>query len=195
MNKRLLIVVFTIYLSVSMGQTDTTIFNSLHNVETNEYVLSIPQRWQYVPSVDASSKDRKYDFTGVSLPEEVNHTPFIANLQVRKYECTNIKQADDYVLSEFSLYPDRITPPGFSYLRDTLTISSGQPADLFLTHYFRRTKASNYTRYDMVVYSAKRKAAYILTATFQYRDPTYAIEDSLKLKQYMWRVFRSLLLR
>ena len=177
------------------AQTDTTVFNSLHNVETNEYILSIPQQWHYEASIDASSKDRKFDFTGVSLPAEVNHTPLTANLQLRKYVCTDIKQADDYVLSEFTLYPDRITPPGFNYNRDTLTISSGQAADLFLTHYFRRTKASNYTRYDMVVYSAKRKAAYILTATFQYRDPTYALEDSLKLKDYMYRVFRSLFLR
>jgi len=177
------------------AQTDSTIFNNLHNVETTEYVFSIPNQWRYEASVDASSKDRRFDFSGVSLPAEVNHTPLVAYMQLRKFPCINAKQAEDYIVSEFSLYSDRITPPGFNYNTDTLTIASGEKANLFLTHYFRRTKASNYTRYDMVVYSTKRKAAYILTATFQYRDPTYSLEANLKLKEYMYHVFRLLVLR
>jgi hypothetical protein len=47
----------------------------------------------------------------------------------------------------------------------------------------------------MVVYSAKRKAAYMLTVTYQFTDPSYACDTDLHLKNYAQRVFKTLQLR
>jgi hypothetical protein len=66
---------------------------------------------------------------------------------------------------------------------------------LYSTRFFRRTKISNFTRYDLVVYSKKRKAAYMFTLLFQYHDPTYAFEAQNKLRQYAIKFFGNILLR
>jgi hypothetical protein len=177
------------------AQTDTSIFASQKRVEVAEYIFSVPERWKAIPQIDATSKDRKFEFTGVSLPETVNNAPLTANFMLRKFVCDSLPVAEDYIISEFTTFPDRVTPAGYNYERDTTHILSGEKARLYYTHYYRRSKAFNFSRMDMIVYSKKRKAAYMLTAIFQYKDPTYATENKLLLRAYVLRVFKSLLLR
>ena len=177
------------------AQTDTTIFAVQKRIETTEYIFSVPDKWRKIDAIDQSSKDRKFEFSEVSLPKIYNNSPVTALFSLRKYVCDSARAAEDYVASEITSYPDRITPPGKNYERDTMHIESGEKGVFFSTHFYRRTKISNYTRYDLVVYSKKRKAAYMLNITFQYKDPTYGIEKELKLKQYTERVFKTLSLR
>ena len=177
------------------AQLDTTVFLSIKKVQTTEFVLDVPDLWRQTPSLNAASKDQRYEFSKVSLPQVYNNTPVTAVFTLRKFECADIRQAEDYVVTEFTSYPDRITSDGFNYTHDSLIIASGETATLFHTRYYRRTKALNFTTYYLVAYSQKRKAAYLLNITFQYRDSTYAAEEALKFREYVLRVLKTFVMR
>jgi hypothetical protein len=193
--RSLLTQLFLLSSALLSAQADTTIYAAQKRVETVEYVFSVPDQWKNILPVDVSTKDRKYDFTDVALPHFVNKTPLTAIFTLRRYASENTNAAEDYILSEITSYPDRITPPGYNYERDSMNILSGEKAILFSTHFYRRSKVSNFTRYDMIVYSKKRKTAYMLTATYQYKDSTYTTEKDFKFREYATRVFKTLLLR
>ena len=192
-------VVFTLQLLcisfLMKAQNDTSVFTKQKEVATSDYVFLVPAQWRNIPEIDISSKDKKYEFAGVGVPDEHNHFAVTATLNLRKYECNTINAAADYVISEITSYPDRVTQPGHNYETDSVKIKSGEEAILYSTRFFRHTKVSNYSRFDLIAYSKKRKAAYMFTITFQYRDPTYAFETDNKLRQYALRFFSNILLR
>jgi len=193
---RVVLILVVSYLSLYVrAQNDTSVFTKQKEVATSEYVFRVPEHWKNIPQIDNTSKDRKFDFSGVGLPEECNHFPVTATLTLRKYECNNISSAEDYVVTEITSYPDRVTQPGHNYETDSMKVLSGEKATLYSTRFLRRTKVFNYTRYDLIVYSQKRKAAYMFTMTFQYRDPTYAFEKENNLKKYALKFFSNILLR
>jgi|GEM_PF-1074751 hypothetical protein len=177
------------------AQNDTSVFTKQKKVETSDYVFLVPGAWKNIPEIDISSKNRKFDFSGVGIPPEYRHEPVTATCNLRKYECKSIRTAEDYITSEITSYPDRVTPPGHNYDTESLTILSGEKATLYSSRYLRRNKKSNFSRFDLIVYSEKRKAAYMFTIAFQYRDPTYAFDTDNKLKQYAVQFFKNILLR
>lgn len=177
------------------AQSDTAVFAKQVPVETSDYIFMVPAGWKNIPEIDISSKDRKFDLTGVGLPTEYKFAPVTANCILRKYECQNIIAARDFIIIEITNYPDRVTEPGCNFDTDSMKILSGENATLYSSRYLRHTKKSNYSRFDLVVYSKKRKAAYMFTITFQYRDPTYAFEADNKLRQYALQFFQGILLR
>lgn len=180
---------------LSCGQTDTTIFNTIRKVEANDYVFSIPDKWLPQWQQPNGPQLQKIDFTDISLPHVVNSAPLTAVCIFRKISCDSLRAAEEFIVTEFTSYPDRITPAGYNYGTDTVKIASGEQAILYHTHYYRRSRVSNYTRYDLIAYSPKRQGAYVFTVTFQYKDPTYQVEADLKFKQYMMRIFKTLVLR
>lgn len=179
---------------VAKAQIDT-VFSSTKNFESTEYVFNIPSTWKHIDKIDQSSKDEKFDFTGVGIPTEYKMMPLTASFTLKKHAFDSLPPALNYVINEITAIPDRVTPAGENYKQDTLTIASGQTIPFLSTHYFRHSKVSNFTRFDVIAYNKKRKAAYVLTALFQYRDPSYGVENTLKLKEYVTKVFRSLILR
>ncbi len=144
---------------------------------------------------DTKTEEQKFDFTGIGLPETVNSEPLTALFSIRKFECADAKTAEEYSLSNMTSYPDKITPKGYNYDKDTLHIASGQLATLFSTHFYRQTKHFNFTEYNLIAYSKKRGAAYLINIVYKYKDPTYGIEKSLHLKDYAMRIFRAFVLR
>jgi len=181
--------------TITKAQNDTSIYRTIKHLEAQDYSFSVPEKWTAFLQQQNGPQLQKLEFTDVALPHVVNNAPLTAICLFRKIACDSIRAAQEFVVSEFSSYPDRVTPAGQDYQRDTLNIASGEQAILYSTHYYRRSKASNFTRYDMVVYSTKRQAAYWFTATYQYKDPTYQIEFDLKLKPYALRIFKTLQLR
>jgi hypothetical protein len=177
------------------SQNDTSVFTRQIPVSTSDYVFLVPDQWKNIPGVDISSKDRKFEFNGVGLPLEYKYASVSASCILRKYECKSIKTAEDYVITEFTSYPDRVTQPGHNYDTDSMKILSGETATLYASRYLRRNKMSNFSRFDLIVYSAKRKAAYMFTITFQYRDPTYSFEKDNKLREYALQFFKNITLR
>jgi hypothetical protein len=177
------------------AQNDTSVFKTIKKIQAQDYVFTVPESWTAYLQQQNGPQLQKLEFTDIALPHLVNDAPLTAMCFFRKITCDSIRAAQEFVVTEFSSYPDRITPSGQDYKRDTLNIATGEQAILYSTHYLRRSKAYNFTRYDMVVYSIKRKAAYWFTASYQYKDPTYKTEEDYKLKQYALRVFKTLQLR
>jgi hypothetical protein len=188
----LLLFLFPLLLS---AQNDTTIYNVIKAVEANEYLFRVPEKWKNIPQIENSPLDEKFEFTTVGLPLTWNDAPLTAFLILRKLESDSIQQGENFIVGEFTGYTDRIQPAGETYEREPLTIASGEEATLIHSRFYRRSKVSNVTRYDLVAYSAKRKASYILTMSFQYKDPNYRVEADLNLKRYALRVFKTLVLR
>lgn len=192
------VVFLFLLLSVSYSikaQSDTSVFTKQIAVETSDYIFLVPAQWKNIPEIDQSSKNRKFELTGVGLPNEYNYAAVTATCVLRKYECKNIKAAEDYVTTEMTSYPDRVTQPGHNYDTDTLHILSGEKATLYSSRYLRHSKNSNFSRFDLIVYSTKRKAAYMFCITFQYKDPTYAFDTKNKLRQYALRFFSNITLQ
>ena len=177
------------------AQNDTSIFRSIKHIEANDYVFSVPEKWTAFLQQQNGPQLQKLEFTDVALPHVLNNSPLTAICLFRKIDCDSIRAAEEFIVTEFTSFPDRVTPPGYNYTTDTVTIATGERAILYSTHYYRRSKASNFTRYDLLAYSAKRKGAYVFTVTYQYKDPNYMVEADYKLKQYALRIFKTLVLR
>ena len=177
------------------AQRDTSIYKVIKIVETNEYTFRIPEAWKKIPQAESVAIDEKFEFTSVGLPFKINDAPLTAFLILRKLPCDSIQIGETFTVSEFLGYPDRVTQAGENYQKEALTIASGETASLFHSRYYRRSKVSNFSRYDLVAYSEKRKAAYMLTITYQYKDPTYMAEADYQFRQYAVRVLKSLSLR
>lgn len=193
---KLITLIFGLFLSLCLSaQNDTSVFMTIKRIEANDYIFSIPEKWKVFLMQINGPQLQRLEFTDVALPHVVNNAPLTAICLLRKLDCDSLVQGERFIVTEFTSYPDRITPPGYNYTTDTVKIASGETAILYTTHYYRRSKASNFTRYDLIVYSEKRKGAYLFGITYQYKDPTYQIEFDLKLKQYAWRVFRTFALR
>ena len=119
----------------------------------------------------------------------------MATLTLRKVTAKDKSEGESFVINEFTSYTDRLTPAGYNYETDSIKIASGETATLISTHFYRRSKVSNFSCFDLVAYSNQRSVAYVITITYQYKDPTYIAEADLKLKQYALRIFRTLKLR
>lgn len=187
---------FCLFISLYLSaQNDTSVFRSIKHIEANEYLFSVPEKWTAFLQQQNGPQLQKLEFTDVALPHMVNNGPLTAFCLFRKINCDSLRAAQAFVVGEFTSYPDRVTPAGRDYETETIEIASGEQAILYSTHYYRRSKASNFTRYDMVVYSVKRQAAFWFTITYQYKDPTYNIEFDYKLKPYALRIYKTLSLR
>ena len=194
MKTRLTFFISLLALSLA-AQKDTSVFNPIKHIEAYDYTFSIPYKWTVYLQQQNGPQLQKLEFTDVALPHVYNNTPLTAYCLFHKINCDSLATAEDFAIKEFSSFPDRVTPMGYTYERDTVRILSGEQAVLYTTHYYRRSKASNFTRYEMLVYSDKRKGAYWFTITYQYKDPDYRIEFDLKLKEYALRIYRTLVLR
>ncbi|MES2620926.1 MAG: hypothetical protein V4615_08740 [Bacteroidota bacterium] len=186
---------FTFTCCILNAQNDTTIYKVIKAVEANEYLFRVPEDWKEIPQIEASPIDEKFEFTNVGLPFKVHDAPLTAFLILRKLECDSIQTGESSAIIEFTSYPDRVAAAGETYETDSLIIASGEKATLIHSRFYRRSKVSNFSRYDLVAYSAKRTACYLLTITFQYKDPTYMVEADLKFRQYAVRILKSLVLR
>jgi hypothetical protein len=183
------------YCFSTYAQADTSVWRTTKYIERNDYIFSIPEKWQRVDQTDQAYITEKFNFNTIALPVQVNDAPLTAYFTLRKVKCDDIAFAENYVVSEFTGYTDRTTAPGYNYDTDSINIKTGEKATVYSTRFYRRTKVSNYSRFDLVAYSAKHKYAYILTVTYQYKDPTYYCEGQYMFKDYALRVFRSLQLR
>mgnify|MGYP000943663208 CR=1 FL=1 len=178
-----------------IAQTDTTIWSAIQKAQANEYMFSYPDRWKKYEFANSATKELKFDFSGVGIPAMYNSSPVTGMFSMKINQGTNQNSMEDFVITEINSVPDKVQGPGKNYYVDTLTIQSGEKGILYSAHYYRRSKAFNISRYDMVVYSEKRNTTYWLSSIIQYKDASYKLAEELKLKAYLSRVYQSLLLR
>jgi hypothetical protein len=195
MNKIFCLLSFCLVALFSFGQYNAAIWSSQLKAENNHYILNLPDKWKKVNIPDGSTIDLKYDFTGVGIPAVSGGTPVNANFTISKLSGNKYKEAMDQVINEFSTFSDRVSEPGYNYDTTTVTIKTREAGTVLHTRYYRRSKVSNYTKYFMVIYSAKSDETYILSMNFQYKDASYDIERSAHFSEYATQVFTRFELR
>jgi hypothetical protein len=171
------------------GQADQTIWNSEMKIEDNRYILNLPDQWKKVSVTEGLGLDYKFDFTGVGIPANVGGAPIYAYFTISRIAGNKHNQAMDQVLTDFSVFYDRVTEPGYNYDTTTATIKSGQTGTMLHSRYYRRSKVSNYSKYYLIIYSAKTSETFILVLNFQYKEPSYDIERSAHFTEYATQVF------
>ncbi|MBS1624337.1 MAG: hypothetical protein JST83_09980 [Bacteroidetes bacterium] len=192
-EKVLLTICLTVCCLLASAQPD--IWSTVQKVEANKYIINIPDGYKRVSIPEGSGTDFKFDLTGVGLPATVNGAPMYASYTVSHLSGHKEAQALEQCQLEFSSFYDRVTEPGYNYDTATATIQTGQSGILLHTRYYRRSKVSNYSRYFLIVYADKTDETYVLSLTFQYKDPAYDIERSAALDEYARKVFAHFELR
>jgi hypothetical protein len=171
------------------SQADTTVWNMEIKAEDNKYILNLPDQWKKIALTEGSAIDYKFDFTGIGIPAMTGGAPLYAFFTISQIAGDKHGQAMDQVMSDFSAFYDRVTEPGYNFDTSTAVIKTGQTGTLLHSRYYRRSKVSNYSKYYLIVYSTKSNATFILSLGFQYKDPSYDIERSARLKDYALRIF------
>lgn len=179
----------------TFAQSDTAVFNVMKKIEANEYVFSVPEKWNNIPQVPGAPQLERLEFNDVGLPHIVNNAPLVAYFLLRKLECDSLGAGTEFISAEFNNYSDKVFPAGYNYLTEPFTVASGEQGIFLTVHYYRRSKVSNYSCYHLIVYSEKRKATYMLSMFFQHKDASYNCEFDLKLKRYATKIFKTLVLR
>ncbi|MBS1618682.1 MAG: hypothetical protein JST76_09195 [Bacteroidetes bacterium] len=190
-------VLFTIYLSVCalLASAQADIWSAIQKVEANKYIINIPDAFKRVSIPEGAGTDFKFDLSGVGLSATVNGAPMYGFYTVSHLSGHKEAQALEQCQLEFSSFYDRVTEPGYNFDTTTATIQTGQSGTLLHTRYYRRSKVSNYSRYFLIVYADKADETYVLSVTFQYKDPGYDIERSAALGDYVRKVFAHFELR
>ena len=188
-SKAILLLCILIIASGGYAQTSSTLWNSIVKVEDNRYVINIPDGWKKVSIADGSGLDYKYDLSGVGIPATLNGAPMYGFFTISRIAGKKEVQAMDQVLLDFTSFYDRVSEPGYNYDTAIATIKTGQAGTMVHTRYYRRSKVSNYSKYYLVVYSPKSDDTYILTLNFQYKDPSYDIERSGHVRDYVIDIF------
>lgn len=190
-------VLLTLCLSicVMMGYTQADIWSTIQKVEANKYIVNLPDGYKKVSIAEGSGIDYKFDLTGVGILPIINGSPVYAFYTVARLSGHKEAQAMEQSVLEFSSFYDRVTEPGYNFDTTTASIQTGQTGTLLHTRYYRRSKVSNYSRYFLIFYSAKTDETYILSINFQYKDPSYDIERSAALTDYVKKVFAHFELR
>lgn len=195
MKKISVLFMFIYWFTNGYSQLDTTIFMQTSKIATNDYYFNIPEIWVQEKSESNEFKEKKFDFTGAALPRMYKAHPVKCTFLVKEIDCDSLILAKKIITAEFNAYPDKVVPQGYSFTTEIFNIGSKETALLFSNDMYRKSKVSNLTRYDLAIYSDKKKVLYLFTALISYKDNTYQIKDELQLKQYVSRVFHTIHLR
>lgn len=175
---------FTSSLLIADAQIDTTVWNSTRKVEDNRFVAEIPNDWKNVPLPSASDLSHKFEYTGIGIKTMHLESPVTAFLTIKKSALTEVAAIIEEELKDFNNFSDKVQEPNYKFDTATVKTKTDEAVNYLHTRFYRRSKASNYSRYYAIVQHPKSKEYYVLTFWYQYKDPTYDIERSNKFKEY-----------
>jgi len=118
--------------------------------------------------------------------------PVMTTVFLVEHAGESLDAVHDSVVRGYTQNPDRVfaSPPPLD--KEVVLLASGQKAYLLHLRFFRRSKGLHQSRWDLVIYSAKKKAGYFLTLSVQHTDNTFGIERDLHLPDTAWRFFSGL---
>jgi len=186
---------FIFCLNVAMAQQDTSVWNSTKYIEHNELRSEIPQAWKEVKLTDNAESIFKFELTGIGIQGMFNSSPVTAFYTIQETQKNTVPEIIEEKLADFLVLIDKVQEPGYVYDSSSITIKSGEGATYVHTRYYRRNKASNYSRYMMIVQNPKTQKYFVATFWFQYKSPLYDIERALFFKEYAERAFSRFMFR
>jgi hypothetical protein len=130
-----------------------------------------------------------FEASGKILPPVYDGAPVIVTVFLDRFPATSLKDAKNEVIAGYGQNSDRAFPAGFTHEEEEFTLNSGQNAHLVNTRFYRKSKGLNQSRYDLVAFLKESQQAFMYTLSIQYRDDSYALEDTLQLKSIAYRLF------
>lgn len=186
--------VFGCFFSLS-AQIDTTVWNSTRKIEDNRFIAEIPSSWKNVALPPAAEYSHKFELSGIGIKPIVLETPLVAFLSIKKSTQLEINAIIDEELKDFNNFSDKVQEANYKFDTTSIKSKTGEIGLFYHTRFYRRSKASNYSRYYYFVKHPKTNEYYILSFTYQYKDPTYDIERSNKFKEYALKTISRFSLR
>jgi hypothetical protein len=184
------ILMFCLVSAMVFGQSDVSVWNSVTKVQDNNFMATFPDGWKKVTQAEGSQADYKYELTGVGIPAIAReNSPLYGFFTISHLQGNKFGKAQEQIVTEFTNFNDRLTEINYNYDSASAIVKSGQTGKLLHTRYYRRTKVSNYSNYYLIVYSPKADQTYVLALHFQYKDTSYDIERTAKMKEYALAVF------
>jgi hypothetical protein len=182
---RALLMVFAVNLcfaSTLDGWNDTVTY------EGSGYAFSVPRSWRYRQSLPPLP-EHSFEASGLALPATHKGDPVIVTAFITRFPTTSLTEAEDNTIEGYGQNPDRVFPVGEKPGRKAFKLSSGQPAKLLNTRFYRKSKNLQQSRFDLVAFMPRHKQALLYTLSVQYVDETYQLEQKLKLAELAEKMF------
>jgi hypothetical protein len=182
---RAFLIIFAVNICVAStleGWNDTVTYQG------SGYAFSVPRSWRY-RQYKAPLPEHSFEVSGLALPAIHNGDPVIATAFVIRFPATSLAEAVENTIVGYRQNPDRVFPVGEQPQRKDFKLSSGQPAKLLKTRFFRKSTNLQQSRFDLVAFMPVSKQALLYTLSVQYVDDTYQLEQKLKLAELAEKMF------
>jgi hypothetical protein len=162
--------------------------------ETDAYALKIPSHWLKLGTF-GSLVDQSFDASELYFQDTFNAKPVLAGLFILNQPASSLEEAKSECLKGYRSNPDRVFEKNYIDTVQQVTLSSGQEAYLLHTQFFRKSNQFNQSRYDLVVFSEKKKQGYLVMVSIQYNDSTYNFEIEKNLLGFAKKTFSNFSLK
>lgn len=176
-------------LSESASAQDSVVTMKFRGIEGEGYRLRVPEGWRYTQGA-AQGPDFYLELSGVELPATFKNGPVIATVFLTPFDAVDLDEAVTGMLTSYRGNPDRVFPMEKDEAYEH-TLQSGIRAPILKTRFYRKSKALQQIRYDLITYSELVKKAYSLTFSIQFADPEYSIEKEWDIEGGVMKLFES----
>lgn len=195
MKKVLTLFLVSTLSSISFGQINKSIWDSLRTIETDYYQLKIPYNWREIPPREGRQTELMFEGSGLVFPSSFNGYPVILTIFMVKQEASDLEDCKNKCLRAYRANQDREFPADFNDGELKIKLQSGQEAYILNTHFFRKTKGLNQSRFDLILYSNKAQCGYMYTISVQYADKQYKFESDNNLSEFAKQLYSYVLLK
>jgi len=172
---------------------DTT-WKELQTHEAEAYSLKLPTRWIKLGTF-GNLVDQSFDASELYFPDTFNSKPVLTGLFILNQPAATLEEATSECLKGYRSNPDRVFEKNYIDTVQKVRLSSGQDAYLLHTRFFRQSTQLNQSRFDLVVFSEKKKQGYLVMVSIQYNDSTYRFETENNLAGFAQKIFSNFSLK
>ena len=187
--KQLFVLFFSTLTFISNAQFDKHIWDNLDTIKTDSYQLQVPSGWRHLPSLGGQGPEQFFEASGVAFPRMYNGAPVMVTIFVVKQDGKDLEECKDECFKGYRENDDRQFPKDFQDGQEKIQLTSGQQAYFLNTHFYRKSKGLNQSRFDLVVYSDNAKTGYLYTISIQYSDDKYKFENDNDLTGFSKKLF------
>lgn len=189
MKQMLLAILLCFAFAGAASAQDSVVTMQFRGIEGEGYRLRVPEDWRYTKG-GGQGPDFYLELSGLALPDTFKGGPVIATVFLAPFAAKDLDDAVEGTLKGYRGNPDRVFPleKDEAYEHHLL---SGARAPILKTRFFRKSKALQQIRYDLITYSESLKTAYDLTFSIQFADSEYSIEKEWDIETGVQKLFGS----
>ena len=163
-------------------------------VANDDYQLQVPADWKVAKGREMPGPDFTFELQGSMIPVSFNNQPTTTSGFIRGVRAATLNEGIRNVIAMNRTHNDK----HFSSDSDKVTrfkLATGGEAAIIKTRWTRMTKNIQQTKYDLVVYSAKKGHAINISIFFGYIDKKYVLEEQQQLDQRIHEIFTTFQLK